>query len=100
MMTTTRSNSTGKRGKALLASDSEQEAPVVAKPKPKATLWDTNTLKKLHKQLNAINDAGILQEIVNVIEQTGIYQLTPSTFDFDLCKLDESTLSKLSKLVE
>ena len=83
------------------ASDSEQEAPVVSKPKPKATTpWDTNTLKKLHKQLNAINDAGILQEIVNVIEQTGIYQLTPSTFDFDLCKLDESTLSKLSKLVE
>ena len=81
-------------------SDSEQDPPVAPKPKAKATHWDTNTLKKLHRQLNAINDAGVLQEIVNVIEQTGIYQLTQSTFDFDLCKLDETTLSKLSKLVE
>ena len=70
------------------------------KSKTKMAHWDANALKRLHKQLNGVQDTQVLQEIVNIIEQTGIYQLTASTFDFDLCKLDEPTLGKLSKLVE
>lgn len=59
--------------------------------------WDTPALKRLHKQLNSLQDPQQLQEIVNIIEQTGLYNLTASTFDFDLCKLDDGTLSKLLK---
>ena len=62
--------------------------------------WDTSSLKRLHKQLNSLQDPQQLQEIVNIIEQTGLYNLTTSTFDFDLCKLDDGTLSKLLKFVE
>ena len=54
----------------------------------------------LYKQLNSLQDPQQLQEIVNIIEQTGLYNLTASTFDFDLCKLDDGTLSKLLKFVE
>ena len=62
--------------------------------------WDTVSLKRLHKQLNSLQDPQQLQEIVNIIEQTGLYNLTASTFDFDLCKLDDGTLNKLLQFVE
>ena len=62
--------------------------------------WDTGSLKKLHKLLNSLQDPQQLQEIVNIIEQTGQYNLTASTFDFDLCKLDDHTLNKLSKFMD
>lgn len=62
--------------------------------------WDTNALKRLHKHLNSLQDPQRLQEIVNIIEQTGQYNLTQSTFDFDLCKLDDHTLNKLSKFMD
>lgn len=75
------------------------KAPKSAK-KSSPNNWDTSSLKRLHKQLNSLQDPQQLQEIVNIIEQTGLYNLTASTFDFDLCKLDDQTLSKLSKFVE
>ncbi|KAI6658566.1 Protein AF-9-like [Oopsacas minuta] len=62
--------------------------------------WDTTTLKNLHRQLNNIADTNKLQQIVNVVESTGHYTLTKTTFDFDLCKLDPSCLNKLFGLVE
>ena len=62
--------------------------------------WDTGALKRLHKQLNDLQDPQQLQEIVNIIEQTGLFNLTSTTFDFDLCKLDDTTLNKLVKFVE
>lgn len=68
--------------------------------KPLPNSWDTSALKRLHKQLNSLQDPQQLQEIVNIIEQTGLYNLTTSTFDFDLCKLDDGTLNKLLKFVE
>ncbi len=68
--------------------------------KPSLNSWDTSSLKRLHKQLNSLQDPHQLQEIVNIIEQTGLYNLTASTFDFDLCKLDDTTLTKLVKFVE
>ena len=68
--------------------------------KPLPNSWETPALKRLHRQLNSLQDPQQLQEIVNIIEQTGQYNLTTSTFDFDLCKLDDGTLSKLLKFVE
>lgn len=68
--------------------------------KQTSNTWNTAELKRLHKQLNSLQDPTQLQEIVNIIEQTGLYNLTASTFDFDLCKLDNDTLDKLRKFVE
>lgn len=68
--------------------------------KPTSNTWNTFELKRLHKRLNSLQDPTQLQEIVNIIEQTGLYNLTASTFDFDLCKLDNDTLDKLRKFVE
>jgi len=86
-------------------SDSGGEDSVVAPKKPTSkkqtsNTWNTAELKRLHKQLNSLQDPQQLQEIVNIIEQTGLYNLTASTFDFDLCKLDNETLDKLRKFVE
>ena len=90
-------------------SDSEsggEEPPVTTKKtggggkKQSPNSWDTVALKRLHKQLNSLQDPQQLQEIVNIIEQTGLYNLTASTFDFDLCKLDDTTLTRLVKFVE
>lgn len=86
------------------SSDSESgidEAPMKkGNKKSSPNTWDTGALKRLHKQLNSLQDPQQLQEIVNIIEQTGLYNLTASTFDFDLCKLDDNTLTKLVKFVE
>ncbi len=68
--------------------------------KQTSNTWNTFELKRLHKRLNSLQDPTQLQEIVNIIEQTGLYNLTASTFDFDLCKLDNDTLDKLRKFVE
>ena len=62
--------------------------------------WDPSTLKTLHRQLNNISDTNKLQQIVNVVESTGHYTLTKTTFDFDLCKLDPPCLNKLFGLIE
>lgn len=88
-------------------SDSDDQAPP---PPPKGAktgggkkstnTWDTTALKVMHKQLNSLQDPQQLQEIVNIIEQTGQYNLTASTFDFDLCKLDDHTLTKLKRFME
>ena len=87
------------------STDSESgmdEAPTTKRGNKKSSpnTWDTGALKRLHKQLNSLQDPQQLQEIVNIIEQTGLYNLTASTFDFDLCKLDDTTLTKLVKFVE
>ena len=87
-------------------SDSDEQVPVPPKAtKPGATkkttnTWDTSSLKMMHKHLNSLQDPQQLQEIVNIIEQTGQYNLTASTFDFDLCKLDDHTLNKLKRFME
>ena len=93
------------------SSDSESDDQPPSAPVSKSTksgqskksspnTWDTAALKRLHKHLNSLQDPQRLQEIVNIIEQTGQYNLTQSTFDFDLCKLDDHTLSKLSKFMD
>ena len=90
------------------SSDSESigdDAPITTKKssankKHSPNSWDTGALKRLHKQLNSLQDPQQLQEIVNIIEQTGLFNLTASTFDFDLCKLDDATLDKLVNFVE
>lgn len=41
-----------------------------------------------------------LRQIVNLIEETGHFNVTNTTFDFDLFSLDESTVRKLQSYLE
>ena len=52
-------------------------------------------LKELQRQIMTLRDRKHLQQIVNVIEETGLFQVTSTTFDFDLCTLDRGTVIKL-----
>ncbi|XP_023236281.1 protein ENL-like isoform X4 [Centruroides sculpturatus] len=52
-------------------------------------------LVALQRQIMALRDRQLLQKIVDVIEETGRYNISRSSFDFDLCLLDQSTVRKL-----
>uniref|UniRef100_A0A8C6P7V5 MLLT3 super elongation complex subunit n=1 Tax=Nothobranchius furzeri TaxID=105023 RepID=A0A8C6P7V5_NOTFU len=57
-------------------------------------------LVELHKRLMMLREGHILQQIVNLIEETGHFHITNTTFDFDLCSLDRSTVRKLQSYLE
>ncbi|RWS09783.1 protein AF-9-like protein [Dinothrombium tinctorium] len=54
-----------------------------------------NELVMLQKRLNDLTDRDILQRVVDTVEESGLYHITSTRFDFDLMKLDRSTVSKL-----
>lgn len=49
----------------------------------------------LQQQIMSLRDRHLLQKIVDVIEETGQYNISRSSFDFDLCLLDQTTVRKL-----
>ncbi|KAI5099207.1 hypothetical protein C0J45_11346 [Silurus meridionalis] len=55
----------------------------------------TEELVDLHRRLMALREKNTLQEIVNLIEKTGLFNITKTTFDFDLFSLDVPTVRKL-----
>ncbi|XP_057574741.1 protein ENL-like [Hippopotamus amphibius kiboko] len=57
-------------------------------------------LVELHRKLTALRDPKVLQQIVDLIEETGHFNVTNTTFDFDLLSLDESTVRKLQSYLE
>ncbi|XP_028330467.1 protein AF-9 isoform X2 [Gouania willdenowi] len=57
-------------------------------------------LVELHKRLMTLREGHILQQIVNLIEETGHFHITNTTFDFDLCSLDRSTVKKLQSYLD
>ncbi|KAM9500383.1 protein AF-9 isoform 2-T2 [Clarias gariepinus] len=57
-------------------------------------------LVELHRRLMALRERHILQQIVNLIEETGHFHITNTTFDFDLCSLDKTTVRKLQSYLE
>lgn len=60
----------------------------------------TDELVDLHRRLMALRERNILQQIVNLIEETGHFNVTNTTFDFDLFSLDETTVRKLQSYLE
>ncbi|KAG7456945.1 hypothetical protein MATL_G00241320 [Megalops atlanticus] len=60
----------------------------------------TEELVDLHRRLMALRERNVLQQIVNLIEETGHFNVTNTTFDFDLFSLDESTVRKLQSYLE
>uniref|UniRef100_A0A8C0FMK6 AF-9 ANC1 homology domain-containing protein n=2 Tax=Strigidae TaxID=30459 RepID=A0A8C0FMK6_BUBBB len=43
---------------------------------------------------------GDCDKVVNLIEETGHFHITNTTFDFDLCSLDKTTVRKLQSYLE
>ena len=43
----------------------------------------------------ALKDNSDLQKVVKLIAETGRYEVSAHTFDFDLCLLDRSTVQQL-----
>jgi YEATS domain-containing protein 1/3 len=84
--------------------DSEQVAP----DSTNSTLVDTeeplifsedyvSQLKDLQQKIMTLQDNQELQRVVQVIAETGHYEITKKTFDFDLCALDRRTVQRLQQ---
>lgn len=56
-------------------------------------------LRDLQQRIMKIKNNADLERVVNLIAETGRYEVTTQTFDFDLCLLDRSTVQQLIQLV-
>lgn len=54
-------------------------------------------LKDLQHKIMTLQDNEELQRVVQVIAETGQYEITKKTFDFDLCALDRRTVQRLQQ---
>lgn len=54
-------------------------------------------LRDLQHRIMTIEDNAELQKVVQVIAETGQYEITKKTFDFDLCALDCDTVRRLQE---
>ncbi|KAM5230271.1 protein ENL isoform 4-T4 [Hipposideros larvatus] len=77
-----------------------REPPPPKKPPPPNSKAYTDELVELHRRLMALRERNVLQQIVNLIEETGHFNVTNTTFDFDLFSLDETTVRKLQSYLE
>lgn len=56
-------------------------------------------LRELQQRIMTIKSNEELDRVVNLIAETGRYEVTTQTFDFDLCLLDRATVQQLIQLV-
>lgn len=56
-------------------------------------------LRDLQQRIMKIKNNDDLERVVNLIAETGRYEVTTQTFDFDLCLLDRSTVQQLIQIV-
>lgn len=56
-----------------------------------------NQLKELQHKIMTLQDNEDLRRVVQVIAETGQYEITKKTFDFDLCTLDRRTVQRLQQ---
>ncbi|GBP79849.1 hypothetical protein EVAR_89288_1 [Eumeta japonica] len=57
-------------------------------------------LRELQQRIMTIKSNEELERVVNLIAETGRYEVTTQTFDFDLCSLDRSTVQQLLQLID
>ncbi|XP_046400559.1 protein AF-9 isoform X2 [Ischnura elegans] len=65
--------------------------------KPKFSKEYLSELLDLQKKIMTIKDDGELQRVVQVLAQSGKYEMNSKSFDVDLCALDKSTVKKLQE---
>ena len=56
-------------------------------------------LLELQNRVCSVSDPDIAQRIVDAIEETGCFEISANTFDFDACKLDLVTIQKLRNIL-
>lgn len=61
---------------------------------------DLAVLLELQQRLMTMTDRLLLQRVVSVIEETGMYKIGDTTFDFDLCSLDQGTVGRIKTCLE
>uniref|UniRef100_A0A034VIT4 Protein ENL n=1 Tax=Bactrocera dorsalis TaxID=27457 RepID=A0A034VIT4_BACDO len=66
-------------------------------PTPALPTEYLSELQELHHKIMTLQDNEELQQVVEMIAATGCYEITAKTFDFDLCKLDRSTVQRLQE---
>lgn len=54
-------------------------------------------LKELQHKIMTLQDNDELQRVVQLIAETGQFEITAQTFDFDLCALDRDTVRRLQE---
>ena len=54
-----------------------------------------NDLIDMQKKINESTNMDLLQKIVDIIEESGLFSLTKTSIDFDLMKLDEKTIRRV-----
>ncbi|XP_017883467.1 protein AF-9 [Ceratina calcarata] len=94
----------------IIEKNVEVEAEQVAPDSTNSTLVDSDMgeppvfsedyvsqLKDLQQKIMTLQDNEELQRVVQVIAETGQYEITKKTFDFDLCALDRRTVQRLQQ---
>lgn len=56
-----------------------------------------NILRDLQQKIMSLQDNNELQKVVQLIAETGRFEVSARTFDFDLCLLDRSTVRQLQE---
>lgn len=56
-----------------------------------------NILRDLQHKIMTLQDNSELQKVVQLIAETGRYEVSARTFDFDLCLLERSTVQQLQE---
>nr|CAD7429471.1 unnamed protein product [Timema monikensis] len=68
----------------------------ICAPTPETFTPDyVSELMDLQQKIMTLEDNAELQRVVQVIAETGQYEITKKTFDFDLCTLDRRTVKRL-----
>lgn len=84
------------------SSSSSESIPSLSENPPKSVSPSTDKtyiaqLKALQQKIMTLQDNDELQQVVDMIAATGCYEITRSTFDFDLCALDRTTVQRLQE---
>ena len=54
-------------------------------------------LVELQHKITNLNDKKEIQRIVDVVERSGSYNISSTSFDFDLCTLDTNTIRRIQQ---
>ena len=59
-----------------------------------------STLVEMYKQIQKLDDIDSLQGIVDIVESSGSFEVSETTFDFDLCGLQVETLDAIRTFLD
>nr|XP_006130039.1 protein AF-9 isoform X4 [Pelodiscus sinensis] len=104
----TRGGSRGRRVSLSDGSDSDSSSassPLHHEPPPPLLKTNNNQILEVKSPIKQSKSDkqiknGDCDKIVNLIEETGHFHITNTTFDFDLCSLDKTTVRKLQSYLE